>query len=221
MDVQVSKIEVLKKSHPDEEITKDEIFFIDAETLVTRGCLAKYRNVTIQTIKDWEKKGLERSSYSNTSFVLYNLRSFEKWYLRNIDTKYLSDKNNQDSDDDYSYDEDEEYNESVPVTFSNAKDVQAVEKALKERELRQQEELKTKKLIGNSIDIDKVDEQNENFISILLQTLKEKLISLPPKTEKKTKGELGKIYDTEFSDLVSRLKKALLKATRDNKKDAK
>lgn len=200
----------LKRTFPGKKIRVPEIIEINGERLYSKAETALAMNVTVRTLTNWGKEGLEQSIYSTKKVVLYNLDDVREWHKIN-----KADKNKPtpevDPDDPEGMKEKLKYDDEN-ITMWNATIAEGIEKARVKRleRIKQEDEKKIRR--GEWIPAEIVDKTQQGFVTILLQTLTNKLTSLPPRLASKKQSEVNVILETEFKDLIIQLKKSLKKA---------
>jgi imidazoleglycerol phosphate dehydratase HisB len=102
--------------------------------------------------------------------------------------------------------------DDTEVTMWNAKIAEDIEKARVKRleRIKQEDEQKIRR--GEWIPADIVDKTQVGFVTMMLQTLTNKLTSLPPRLAMKEQSDINVSLEAEFKDIVIQLKKALKKA---------
>jgi len=200
----------LKKAYPGKKIRIPEIFEINGEVLHSKEETALAMGVTSRTLTNWvNKEGLEQSKYSTKKVPLFNMDVVRDWYKVNKTDRNKPAEPNPDDPEDMA--EKIKYDDNT-ITMWNATIAEGIEKARVKRleRIKQEDEKKIRR--GEWISADIVDKTQQGFVTILLQTLTNKLTSLPPRLADKHRDEINVTLEGEFKDLIIQLKKALKKA---------
>jgi len=206
----------LKRTLPGKKIRIPEIVEINGEVLYTKNETALAMNVTVRSITNWAKEGLEQSKYSTKNLALYNIDYVRDWHKVNKATakQHQEQKDTSNSD---SMSEKIKYDDEN-ITMWNAGVAEGIEKARVKRLERIKHEEEGKIRRAEWIPAEIVDKTQRGFITIMLQTLTNKLTSMPPRLAEKSQSEISNVLESEFKDLVIQLKKALKKALVDVKR---
>jgi len=206
----------LKRTLPGKKIRIPEIVEINGEVLYTKSETALAMNVTVRTLTNWAKEGLEQSKYSTKNIALYNIDYVRDWHKVNKATTKQHQEQAPTSDPE-SMSEKVKYDDEN-ITMWNAGIAEGIEKARVKRLERIKHEEEGKIRRAEWIPAEIVDKTQRGFITIMLQTLTNKLTSMPPRLAEKKQSEISTVLESEFKDLVIQLKKALKKALVDVKR---
>jgi len=184
-----------------------ELKYIDDVAYISRRDLARILKITTQNINLYEKRDnpLVRADIPHDT-IHYDLIYALKWNANEIEHKHRRDDFTGVSTGD------EDYMSGDRITSKNIQSAKAYSEAMYVIHKERMAEIDLKVKRGEYISSENVDKTQKSFITILLQTLTNKLISLPPKLENKKNSEISKSLEYEFKDLVIQLKKALKKA---------
>jgi hypothetical protein len=195
---------------------ESKIYFLNGKHIVSRNVLAELLNITIQACAVYEKT----QSYSNPLLrvpedeiagkglkgkIYYELLYALKWHRDNV--SHINNPKKELSgvvgkvDMDNSYISDDE-----DIDFSNASQLLEIERAKNERIKRQKQEIELKVLKKDYIPSDDADKALKEIIVLVLSVLVNKRESLPSLLINKNIDDCKNIIESEFKDIVNRLK---------------
>lgn len=79
------KLDKFSKKNPTVEVDSEELLIANGGYIFDRKQMVGILNLSIDRIKDYEKKGMPRSEYSTNGIVYYNLKDVMDWILVNVD----------------------------------------------------------------------------------------------------------------------------------------
>ncbi len=188
-----------------------EFYFYEVEKniIVGKKDLAKIFGVSATTIEKYEKRGLNRSSYSMPRVPMYDFIYAIDWYRTNIDTKHReSEPNIKDNKLAVEVDlwlEDMEKWERVPLKYLPKEEIER-RIAVKDYTMK---DVKTKLITEEVIESDKVDfakaEAGISMISHLISLKKILPMRFKPLLKDDKISEVTPILDEEFKKLIDSL----------------
>lgn len=192
------KKEQLKRIYPNLKIDTLDVLIIEGKEKFGRVRLSNILGVTVDTIKDYENKGMPRSKYSLKTFILYDLKECIDWILLNIDSKRTKRKNKATSLPDT-------INENDWKTRKERAD------ALKTEESAEIEKIKKKELLKELVKVEDTDKAMAELGAIFVSNYRNDLKLLPVLLSKKEQRDIKNILDKHYEDRIDNMEKIVNK----------